>query len=81
MSNQNTPRVDFWILQKQIHNYLSTEPRINIDGSPFGSDREQAYSLEAELTALDFLKDEMRALLNDIDTRSRYLADKLDSGV
>lgn len=79
----NTPRVNFDVLRNQIQMYDSSEPSVNFSLTPIEqrTDREAKYNLELELTALDFIRDELKELQRDIESRSKAVADLLDSRI
>ena len=79
----NTPRVNFHVLNHQILMYASSVPRVEYSLTPTNkrSERETRYDLELELTALDFIRDELKELARDVESRAKQVSQILDSRI
>lgn len=79
----NAPRVNFRMLENQISMYDSSEPSVEymLAKANDNKSREARFNLELELTALDFIRDELKELAKDVESRSKQLAEQLDSEV
>lgn len=76
----NTPRVNFNVLLNQIQMYESSGPTVDylLTVPEARLDRETRYKLELELTALDFIRDELKELAKDVESRSKQVSQLLD---
>ena len=79
----NTPRVNFEVLRNQLRMYDSSGPSVDylLSDPAARPERESRYLLELELTALDFIRDELKELARDVESRSKQVSQLLDSRV
>lgn len=79
----NTPRVNFETLYNQLRMYDSSEgsASYHLRQPEEKSERQTKYLLELELTALDFIRDELKELARDVESRSKQVAQFLDNSL
>ncbi len=79
-----TPRINFEIIRSQMRMYDSSEQSVEytlMSDERKAKERENRYLLELELTALDFIRDELKELARDVESRSKQVSQLLDSRV